>query len=149
MLKIPGTAAPDHALGTNWRASLAVHGNPGGTDAITFTGLATADADADGLNALLEYALGTSDTNNATGPTAYTITREPAGTFLFLHQRVLAADDIAYTLQATPDLTAAWSPAAAAFVSTTPVSAGIVSDTWRITPPVGAGKFFVRLRVVK
>ena len=149
VLKIPGTAAPDHALGTNWRASLAVHGNPGGTDAITFTGLATADADADGLNALLEYALGTSDTNNATGPTAYTITREPAGTLLFSHQRVLAADDITYTLQATTDLTAAWSPANAALVNSTPVAAGIVSDTWRITPPVGAGKFFVRLRVVR
>ena len=104
---------------------------------------------AHGLNALLEYALGTSDTNNATGPTAYSITREPAGTFLFSHQRVLAADDLTYTLQASTDLTAAWSPADAAFVNSTPVAAGIVSDTWRITPPVGAGKFFVRLRVVR
>ena len=149
VLKIPGTTAPDHTIGTNWRASLTTNGNPGNTDAITFTGTPTADTDADGLNALLEYALGTSDTNNATGPTAYSITREPAGTFLFLHQRVLAADDITYTLQATTDLTAPWSPADAAFVNSTPVATGIVSDTWRITPPLGAVKFFVRLRVVR
>ena len=149
VLKIPGTTAPDHTPGTNWRASLTVNGNPGATDATTFTGLATSDADADGLNALLEYALGTSDTNNTTAPTAYSITREPAGTFLFSHQRALAADDITYTLQSTADLTAAWSPADAAFVNSTPVAAGIVSDTWRITPPVGAVKFFVRLRVVR
>lgn len=44
-----------------WRPSTAAGGNPGTTDALTFSGDPLADADADGHSALVEYAFGTSD----------------------------------------------------------------------------------------
>ncbi|HWB05851.1 MAG TPA: lamin tail domain-containing protein, partial [Verrucomicrobiales bacterium] len=52
----------------NWRPSVLVGGNPGGTDAVAFTGTAAADADKDGYNALTEYAFGTSDTDATSKP---------------------------------------------------------------------------------
>lgn len=45
-----------------WRESTAAGGNPGGSDALVFTGDPLADADNDGHSALIEYAFGTSDT---------------------------------------------------------------------------------------
>jgi hypothetical protein len=49
---------PDPGLAENWRASVAVGGNPGGDDGQYFTGDGAADDDGDGWNNLLEYALG-------------------------------------------------------------------------------------------
>ena len=153
VLKLPtGTAtAPDHTVGTNWRASSAVNGNPGTSDALNFTGNPNDDIDRDGLNALLEYALATSDANTAQGRSAYSLTPDATipGTFLFTYQRPLAADDVTYTLQAITDITAAWTFANAQFLTRTAPVAGIVSETYRVTPPGGATKFFVRLRIVK
>jgi hypothetical protein len=51
----------DHNNPANWRVSLDLDGNPNTGDAIAFTGISSADLDGDGLNAALEYALGTSD----------------------------------------------------------------------------------------
>ena len=45
-----------------WRASMADGGNPGGSDAIMFTGNPLDDLDHDGVAAIIEYAFGTSDT---------------------------------------------------------------------------------------
>ncbi|MEN8772995.1 MAG: lamin tail domain-containing protein [Akkermansiaceae bacterium] len=53
---------PDHNLPTNWRASASFGGNPGSEDACPpFVGDTTADNDLDGIPALIEYYLGTSD----------------------------------------------------------------------------------------
>jgi hypothetical protein len=57
----PGFAA-------NWRTSTALGGNPGASDTVPFAGNPMADADGDGLKALAEHFLGTSDTNGASGP---------------------------------------------------------------------------------
>jgi hypothetical protein len=54
-------------LSSNWRRSAVANGNPATTDAVGFTGDPNADQDKDGLSALLEYAMGTSDLT-FTGP---------------------------------------------------------------------------------
>lgn len=51
----------DHNNPANWRVSIGLEGNPNSSDIIAFTGIASTDADGDGLNAALEFALGTSD----------------------------------------------------------------------------------------
>ncbi len=51
----------DHNNPANWRVSQGLNGNPNAGDAIPFTGNPTADADGDGLNGRMEFALGTSD----------------------------------------------------------------------------------------
>lgn len=52
---------PDHALPESWLASSVAGGTPGASDVVTFTGMAESDDDGDGLPALLEFVLGTSD----------------------------------------------------------------------------------------
>jgi hypothetical protein len=61
VLKSPAQPVPGHAVATNWVASTSLNGVPGGSDDIGFTGVPTDDLDLDGYNALLEYALGTSE----------------------------------------------------------------------------------------
>lgn len=45
----------------SWRLGLGLGGNPGSLDSQSFVGVPDADLDGDGLSALVEYALGTSD----------------------------------------------------------------------------------------
>ncbi|MDE0570855.1 MAG: lamin tail domain-containing protein, partial [Verrucomicrobiales bacterium] len=52
---------PDTSDATNWSASMTGGGNPTNANAIDFFGKPTADADKDGTNAIMEYALGLSD----------------------------------------------------------------------------------------
>ncbi|MGJ8723783.1 MAG: lamin tail domain-containing protein [Roseibacillus sp.] len=52
---------PDHTVATNWAASGQDGGSPGTVDSVGFVGDPSADADGDGLVALLEYALSSSD----------------------------------------------------------------------------------------
>ena len=52
---------PDHGDPASWRASTTTGGNPGTSDAVSFTGNAGDDLDDDGIAALLEHAFGSSD----------------------------------------------------------------------------------------
>ncbi|MGK0184670.1 MAG: hypothetical protein ACI9R3_000444 [Verrucomicrobiales bacterium] len=62
VLMRPG-ATIDSAQAAAWRESTAIGGNPGSDDAIAFVGDPAIDADGDQLNALAEYAFGTSDSH--------------------------------------------------------------------------------------
>jgi Lamin Tail Domain/CotH kinase protein len=144
VLKIPGATAPDHAIGTNWRASVAQNGNPGASDALSFTGNANDDLDSDDLVALLEYALATSDTNNAEGRAAWSLT-SIGGAFDFTYQRPVAADDITYAIESSTDLAQPWQPAGGTVISDTQAGP-LRTIVTRLTPPVGEPAFLVRLK---
>ena len=62
LVLISPLALPEHNVASNWAASTVVGGSPGEVDAVGFVGDPNADVDGDGLSALLEYALGSSDT---------------------------------------------------------------------------------------
>lgn len=62
VLRQPGTN-PNPSNAENWRASSTADGNPGSANSSPFVGNPTDDLDGDGFTALMEYALGTSDTN--------------------------------------------------------------------------------------
>ena len=57
----PFLPVPDHSIPTNWAASAILGGTPGLPGGVGFAGDPNADQDGDGINALLEYALGSSD----------------------------------------------------------------------------------------
>lgn len=59
---------PDHGAPLNWRPSVAVHGTPGGDDRVGFVGAPNVDCDHDGLDALAEFVLGSSDHDASSGP---------------------------------------------------------------------------------
>ncbi|MGJ8695179.1 MAG: lamin tail domain-containing protein [Verrucomicrobiaceae bacterium] len=94
---------PDHALAVNWRPSIAPGGNPGTTDAVSFTGIASTDSDNDGYNDLLEYALGSDPTQTSSTPQ---ISLTPgAGNTMTMSVNVQAnADDIIVAPQFSSDL---------------------------------------------
>ena len=128
-----------------WRASITTNGTPGGTDATLFSGVPDADADADGLPALLEYALGTLDNNPASGPEALRPGFSASGAFQITFTRSLAADDVSVEVQTSDDLSA-WSSAQR--LSSEPVSTGWVRETWG-TPATERPQAYLRIRVLQ
>ncbi len=126
-----------------WRASVTHGGNPGGTDALPFSGTITRDADGDGIAELLEYALGTSD--SVSNPAPLTVTREVSGTLIAVFTRCANADAAVLSIEAVTDLKTPWAPANAVKTGDT-LSGSFLTETWRITPPNGAANTFLRLK---
>ncbi len=133
---------PDHTLASNWRASVAGGGSPGGSDAAAFAGDPDADADADGFDAWLEHALGGSD--STPGDLAIAIAPQPGGGFAVSHPRNLGADDVQIILELSVDLFT-WEPGG---VLTDEVVSGAGQSlmTWEVTPEPGVVRGFVRVR---
>lgn len=88
----------------NWRLSNAANGTPGiGDGGVAFTGVATADADGDGVSAFMEYALGESD--SVADPTAgVAVSNVPGRPVRFSYHAAAAADDALVIPEVSPDL---------------------------------------------
>jgi hypothetical protein len=139
ILKNPGT---DPAVPENWRESTVPGGNPGAADSVPFTGPAGADADNDGLTALLEYALGSSDA--VPGSVPFDISAVPGGVAVSA-RLALAADDVTVRPQYSSDLEQ-WSSGAPGFtpLSSTNNGDGTVTFHWQ-APSGGASRLYFRL----
>ena len=94
---------PDHGDPLNWRASVVPGGSPGGSDSATFTGDPDDDRDADGWNALLEYALGGDDSDPGKG-CRFEARSSPDGALRASFTKNLAADDVIVDLELSSDL---------------------------------------------
>lgn len=132
---------PDHALAVNWRPSIDFGGNPGTSDAVSFTGDPNADDDGDGLVALLEHAFGSSD--QLPDPSPISSVFISTGEFKMSFPRNLAAEDVRFEIQLSGNLVD-WSPAAGAATLTGSVDegGGIVRETWIILAPSASRRFF-------
>ena len=128
-----------------WRSSAETNGSPSRTDSTAFAGLASVDGDGDGLPAVVEYALGTSDSNPASGPGAVVRSLDGLGNFTITFSRNLRADDVTLVVEASEDLLL-WSQAT--FFSTEITSPGLARETWGIQT-AGKATVFLRLRVVR
>jgi hypothetical protein len=102
--------SPSHGVPSNWRASFALGGSPGGSDGKTFTGDPDADQDGDGLNALLEYAFGSINGDAGASPeSAITLGSgffgNPAAENLTVtFRRNSAAEDIVISVESSANL---------------------------------------------
>ena len=117
-------------------------------DALTFTGQTGADSDHDGLNALLEHAMGTSDTVADRMEDLLSVS-PVAGNLLEINlQRNLAAEDMQFTIQASTDL-AAWDDLNAELQLTRSDyrGGGVVLESYRVASP--GARCFVRVVFVR
>ncbi len=153
LVLINPTSNPDHGVATNWRASAAFNGNPNASDTgAPFAGIPDADEDNDGLNAFTEHALGTIDTDAASGPASVTtsLDLDADGYHLRVSHRVnLAAEDVVITPEVSTNMED-WTVDPLALEAVTEVhnGDGTSTVTYEATAPVTTGPgFYVRLRV--
>jgi hypothetical protein len=128
-----------------WRASADTNGSPGGTDTTAFSGDPAADVDGDGWPAVLEYALGTSDTDPSSGPGALTAGLDAFGNFTLTFPRNLHADDVTLVIEASEDLFVWYE---AGLIASEYVGGGIARETWGVQA-LGKPAVFLRLRAVR
>jgi hypothetical protein len=126
-----------------WRLSAEPNGTPGGTDSLSFSGIATEDRDGDGFPALLEYALGTSDLDPASGPGNLNAALDANGNLTLSFPRRLSADDVMLQCEATEDLLS-WVPAT--LLSADYAGSDLSRETWG-APSSGHRALFLRLTV--
>ena len=135
------SATTDPMLAANWRASSTAGGNPGAADSTVFTGVATADIDNDGFDALTEYAFGMSDTS-ATSRPQFTLSRDGSGRLVMVFDRPEAADDVIVEGRESTNLSS-W--ADAVFEGESLFAPGWLRATWRSNAM--GGPVFLRARV--
>tara|TARA_B100000674_G_C37850414_1_gene919682 strand:- start:413 stop:1318 length:906 start_codon:yes stop_codon:yes gene_type:complete len=99
--------APDHDYPPNWRSSITPDGVPGGSDSTLLTGSPLDDDDGDGLNNLLQHAFsvpGVRMIQPSASISGFTNGENPGDYMTFSYTRNVAADDVGFTVQISPDL---------------------------------------------
>jgi hypothetical protein len=146
---------PEHDLSTSWRQSTVAGGSPGTGESVatTFTGDPNADNDGDGLNRLIEFALGSSDDDPADGVDVLSSTIEtiagPAGErgdyiILSFHRNLAAG--IRLTVESSSDLRT-WKDDTVLFDEAS-VGAGESRVRYRMATPLErGGSTYLRLRI--
>ena len=145
VLTLPETR-PDHGIATNWRASSDA-GNPGSSDATSFSGDPTADENNNGLSALLEYAFGSND-SEPSDPSPVSANINSGGALGLSFPRRLSAEDALISFEKSTDLVT-WTPDVTLIKETAIYQGdGTELETWRLPTPAPDGKrCFLRVRV--
>ena len=136
-----------------WKASAKIGGTPGTLEPFDPDDI---DLDGDGLTALLEEALGSSDRDPASGPSSISLTEamleiegKTTNYWTFQTTRSQAAEQFTYQLETSADLKV-WEAEGFEPMDTTPANPDRL--TWRSNEPVesmGGLTTFVRLRVTR
>ena len=131
---------PNHALPTSWRGSTSIGGSPGTSSFAVWKvghGITTntEDGDKDGLDALIEYQLGT---NPAVSDSNLPLAGTEDG-FLTFTLTYRDTDDTLLTPQISTELTA-WSAAGITLASATPNPDGTITAVWKAPASIAAGQ---------
>jgi hypothetical protein len=134
---------PDHARPAHWRTSAEIHARPGEADGVAFAGNPGTDADGDGMIALAEYALGTSDTEATPDPWVV----GPSG---FGINRLANADDVLWIVETSENMVE-WrnDPTSYSRTSTPGPSPHLIHDIYRLDLPSTTRQRFLRIRIAQ
>ncbi len=154
VLARPASPPPDPDVAANWIASRTLHGTPGKPEPAGFLGDPAADLDGDGFNALLEYALGTSEATAGDALSRVSASLEPfppGATESFLSIRFRSRQDDPPTVIMRPEISddlVTWrGDATLVLVSTDPHGDGTATVRYRSgAPATASGTQFIRLR---
>ncbi|GHC47207.1 lamin tail domain-containing protein [Roseibacillus persicicus] len=157
LVLISPTTLPDHSVASNWAASSQSGGSPGAVDSFGYAGDPNEDADGDGLSALLEYALSSSD--SVAGDSTIDASIEPfvveGATEQYLkvsyRRNLHSVNSLSIIAEVSEDLENWTSTPDVVLVSEIDNEDGTSTVTYRSALPVGAaefGKEFIRLKVV-
>jgi hypothetical protein len=147
LILVKPTAGMDLNNPAKWRPSQAPDGNPGVAEASTpFIGTSNADTDGDGANALLEYALGTPDTDASLVPGISFENLPGTLGFTFAFTQAAAADDATVIPEASTDL-AQWDSSLLQRLSETRLPDGRIRVLMQATPGLLETESRIYLRV--
>jgi hypothetical protein len=115
---------------------------------LPFAGDPAADADADGVPALLEHALGTSETDASDATAGLNALPGPAGSLLVTIRRNLRAEDVRCEIELSNTIDAWALPASPpSLVAQMRNADHTATETWSVPLPPDAASAFVRVRV--
>jgi hypothetical protein len=133
-------AAPE-----SWRTSTTTNGNPGTSDITVYNGPLMDDADHDGIPAMVEHFLATTDSNGSTGLPNLVAGHTPDGRQTLTFPRRLSVDGLQYVVEVSPDLVT-WT-ADTARTRHSNLGDGTATETW--TANTAEVHQYMRLRVTK
>ncbi len=143
LVLIAPLANPDPGDPLHWRASSAIHGNPGTTDALSVPAVPLGDENRNGLSNLVDYAVGAgvmpsvgSETIGGLRYLNFTLERNPLA-------------DANWTLEHATSLTEMWNPAGANLTITarTVIPGGRERIILRATTPLNGSSEFLRAKL--
>ena len=156
MVLIDPATNPNHALATSWTSSADENGAPGSAADYGFTGLELADDDGDGAEALLEFALGSSDNVAGDFGPQFSVGRQSFVVGMATDDYLTATytrnlqgvNVVTITPQISTDLTTWSGGASVVFVSEVDNNDGTSTVLYRSADPVDLNnQEFIRLRV--
>jgi len=161
-------SVPDHNIGTNWRASHSVNGQPGVIDSFNYAAwravfnispaLPTDDPDRDELEHLVEYFLGTDPLLQSfeNAPTAAIETLSIGGGtdeyYVYTFQRDMNVEDLSFVIQESTGLDLWNNLGVPVLIDATPAGDSLEILRYRSSQPVSAytnGKLFMRMQVTE
>ncbi|MEZ5324630.1 MAG: lamin tail domain-containing protein [Verrucomicrobiales bacterium] len=148
LVLVSPSSAPDHALAASWTTGVS-GGTPGaGEDTTTFVGDPNADDDNDGLTAFAEYALGTLDSDSASGPGVIRVRVDGGGDLRMTFPKNTSAGDVIFTVEISTNLQDWGGGDMVSLVEEIPTGAGRSEVTYQSALP-DATEVYMRLKMTQ